>query len=54
MKLDENGNGMISKEEMKVGLEYLRKEVNLKLNQDDIDKIFAAMDFDNSGYIDYS
>lgn len=52
--MDENGNGMISKEEMKVGLEYLRKEVNLKLNQDDIDQIFAAMDFDNSGYIDYS
>lgn len=28
--------------------------MNLKLNQDDIDQIFAAMDFDNSGYIDYS
>ena len=39
---------------MKVGLDYLRKEVNLKLNQEDIDEIFAAMDFDNSGFIDYS
>lgn len=25
LKLDENSNGMISKEEMKVGLDYLRK-----------------------------
>lgn len=54
LKLDENGNGMISKDEMKVGLDYLRKEVNLKLTKDDIDQIFSAMDFDNSGYIDYS
>ena len=40
LKLDKNGNGMISKEEMAVGLDYLKEEVNLKLNQDDIDQIF--------------
>lgn len=37
-----------------IGLDYLKKEVNIKLNQSDIDQIFAAMDFDNSGYIDYT
>lgn len=54
LKLDENGNGLISKEEMMIGLDYLKKEVNLKLTQDDIDQIFTAMDFDNSGFIDYT
>lgn len=39
---------------MKVGLEFLKREVNFKLTEDDIDQIFTAMDFDNSGYIDYS
>jgi Ca2+-binding EF-hand superfamily protein len=54
VKLDENGNGMISKDEMRVGLDYLKKEVNLNLTEGDIDQIFFAMDFDSSGYIDYS
>lgn len=54
LKLDENGNGLISKEEMMIGLDYLRKEVNVKLTQDDIEQIFTAMDFDNSGFIDYT
>jgi Ca2+-binding EF-hand superfamily protein len=31
IKRDDNGNGMISKEEMKLGLDYLKKEVNLNL-----------------------
>ena len=33
LKLDDNGNGMISLEEMKVGLDYLRKEVNINLKE---------------------
>lgn len=45
---------MISREEMMVGLDYLRKEVNAKLSEEDINQIFEAMDFDNSGYIDYT
>ena len=45
---------MISKEEMVVGLDYLRKEVNVNLKEEDIDEIFSAMDFDNSGQVDYS
>lgn len=39
---------------MMIGLDYLKKEVNLKLTQEDIEQIFAAMDFDNSGFIDYT
>jgi calcium-dependent protein kinase len=54
VKLDVNGNGMISKEEMMIGLEYLRKEVNANLNTADIEQIFIAMDFDNSGQVDYT
>ena len=45
---------MISKEEMMIGLEYLKKEVNVNLNNNDIEQIFSAMDFDNSGQVDYS
>lgn len=45
---------MISRQEMMVGLDYLKKEVNCKLNDKDIDEIFNAMDFDNSGQIDYT
>ena len=54
MKLDKDGNGMISREEMMVGLEYLKKSVNCNLNNSDINEIFNAMDFDNSGQVDYT
>lgn len=54
VKLDQNGNGMISYDEMMIGLDYLRKEVNVKLEEDDIAEIFKAMDFDNSGQVDYT
>ena len=39
---------------MLIGLDYLRKEVNCKLENQDIDAIFNAMDFDNSGQVDYT
>lgn len=54
LKLDKDGNGMISREEMMIGLEYLRKEVNCNLTNADIEQIFQAMDFDNSGQVDYT
>ena len=54
LKLDKDGNGMISREDMMIGLEYLRKEVNCNLTNADIDQIFQAMDFDNSGQVDYT
>lgn len=54
LKLDINGNGMISREEMLIGLDYLKKEVNAHLTQSDIEEIFTAMDFDNSGQVDYT
>lgn len=37
-----------------IGLDYLRKEVNCKLTNQDVDQIFNAMDFDNSGQVDYT
>lgn len=45
---------MISREEMMVGLEYLKKSVNCNLTNSDINEIFNAMDFDNSGQVDYT
>lgn len=45
---------MISYDEMMIGLDYLRKEVNVKLEKSDIAEIFKAMDFDNSGQVDYT
>lgn len=39
---------------MAVGLDYLKKNVNANLKQEDIDQIFLAMDFDNSGQVDYT
>lgn len=54
VKLDVNGNGMISRDEMMIGLDYLRKEVNCNLTNSDIEQIFHAMDFDNSGQVDYT
>ena len=39
---------------MMIGLDYLKKEVNCKLTNADIDQIFNAMDFDNSGQVDYT
>jgi calcium-dependent protein kinase len=54
VKLDVNGNGMISRDEMMIGLDYLRKEVNANLSNNDIDQIFTAMDFDTSGQVDYT
>ena len=37
-----------------IGLEYLRKQVNCNFTNNDIDQIFNAMDFDNSGHVDYT
>lgn len=45
---------MISYDEMMIGLDYLRKEVNVKLEKNDIAEIFKAMDFDNSEQVDYT
>lgn len=39
---------------MMIGLEYLRKEVNANLTNQDIEQIFQAMDFDSNGLIDYT
>lgn len=48
---DTNGDGMLSKEEIKEGYE---KIFGQSMNHDEIDKLFAAVDIDGSGFIDYS
>ncbi len=37
-----------------MGIDYLQKTININLSSSDLDEIFKAMDFDNSGQIDYS
>lgn len=48
---DTNGDGMLSKEEIKDGYE---KVFGQSINQEQIEKMFEAVDIDNSGFIDYS
>lgn len=48
---DTNGDGMLSKEEIKDGYE---KVFGQSINQEEIEKMFEAVDIDNSGFIDYS
>ena len=49
--LDKNGDGKLSKDEIYEGYEnYFGKH----LDRDDIDKMFSAVDTDESGFIDYS
>lgn len=48
---DTNGDGMLSKEEIKNGYE---KIFGQNMNDEQVDDIFKAVDIDNSGYIDYS
>lgn len=48
---DTNGDGMLSKDEIKEGYE---KIFGQSMNQEEIEKMFAAVDIDGSGFIDYS
>ena len=49
--MDENNDGMLSKEEISNGYE---KHFGMAIDDDEIDKIFSAIDTDGSGAIDYS
>lgn len=49
--LDKNGDGKLSKEEVRDG--YLAHYGKL-ISDDEVDKMFSAVDTDNSGYIDYT
>ena len=49
--LDTNGDGKLSKEEIKVGYAKLFGQL---MNDDDIDQMFLSVDLDGSGYLDYS
>lgn len=49
--LDENGDGMLSKEELLNGYE---KSFGVPINEEEVDKMFNAIDTDGSGTIDYT
>ena len=49
-KLDVNGNGKITKDELFIGLSLFIEDDNLKK---DIDEIFLNLDLDNNNYISY-
>jgi len=49
--LDKNGDGKLSKDEVKDG--YMAHYGKL-ISDDEVDSMFAAVDTDNSGYIDYT
>ena len=48
---DKNGDGKLSMEEVKTG--YV-EHYGRVMSDEDIEKMFKAVDSDNSGYIDYS
>ncbi|MEM1003487.1 MAG: EF-hand domain-containing protein [Bacteroidota bacterium] len=50
-QMDKNNDGMLSKEEIKDGYE---EHFGMAIDDDEIDKMFAAIDTDGNGTIDYS
>jgi calcium-dependent protein kinase len=48
---DKNGDGKLSMEEVKTG--YL-EHYGRVMSDEDVEKMFKAVDSDNSGFIDYS
>lgn len=49
--IDTNGDGKLSKEEILSGFDkYFGKHMSVE----EVDQLFASVDSDNSGYIDYS
>lgn len=49
--LDENGDGMLSKDEVLKGYEA---HFGVPINEQEVDKLFEAVDADGSGTIDYT
>ena len=49
--IDKNGDGKLSKEEILDGHD---KFFGKTMDKDDIEKMFDAVDYDKSGFIDYS
>ena len=49
--IDENGDGKLSKEEIKEGY---KNYYNFELSDEEVDEMFAKIDQDNSGVIEYS
>ena len=51
--LDYNGDGTISKDELRKGIDIFREKFGLKGDIGDIDEIVARIDIDGSGTIDF-
>jgi len=49
--IDKNGDGKLSKDEILDGYE---EHFGKHLDEDDLDRLFGAVDIDGSGFIDYS
>lgn len=49
--MDKNGDGRLSKEEVKEG--YMAHYGKL-ISDEEVDRMFSSVDSDKSGYIDYS
>eukprot|EP01016_Furgasonia_blochmanni_P032967 TRINITY_DN3411_c0_g1_i7.p1 TRINITY_DN3411_c0_g1~~TRINITY_DN3411_c0_g1_i7.p1 ORF type:complete len:205 (+),score=77.29 TRINITY_DN3411_c0_g1_i7:577-1191(+) len=54
VKLDKNGNGILSKTEFVQGLNEFIEATGNSLTLEKIEKLFVAIDMDKSGNIDYS
>jgi calcium-dependent protein kinase len=52
-KIDKNGDGKISKEELFNGLQSYKKDLSLEELKDQIDTIFNNIDTDHNGYLEY-
>jgi len=52
--IDSNGNGSISIEEFKTGVETFIKKNNIKIVVDELDNYFKAIDLDKNGVITYN
>lgn len=50
--MDENGDGVISKEELRNGIDLFRSKFGVEGEFDDIDALIQRIDIDGSGNID--
>ena len=51
IKMDRNGDGTLTEEELELGFKYLQ---NISMNKEEINKIMKAMDTNGNGMLDYT
>eukprot|EP00331_Platyophrya_macrostoma_P013003 CAMPEP_0176418970 /NCGR_PEP_ID=MMETSP0127-20121128/7781_1 /TAXON_ID=938130 /ORGANISM="Platyophrya macrostoma, Strain WH" /LENGTH=491 /DNA_ID=CAMNT_0017799383 /DNA_START=45 /DNA_END=1520 /DNA_ORIENTATION=+ len=54
MKMDENGNGVVSKDEFQKGFKLFKDTSKIALDVEDVDHLFAAIDSNHDGVIEYT